>query len=51
MEQIDRFIQTLTSAQGSLEDHIHLQECDLDSALAKIRTMSDYQEWGTFSYH
>lgn len=46
LEQIDRFINQLTSAQGSLEDQIYLQECDMESTLAKIRTVSDYQEWG-----
>ena len=46
LEQIDGFITSLTSAQGSLNDQIYLHECDVDSALAKIRTMSDYQEWG-----
>ena len=46
LEQIDNFIHQLTSAQGSLEDQIYLQECDVEAALAKIKTMSDYQEWG-----
>lgn len=49
LEQIDNFINQLTAAQGSLEDQIYLQECDVESALAKIKTMSDYQEWGEFN--
>lgn len=48
LEQISKFITQLSSAQGSLEDQICLQDCDMESTLAKIKTMSDYQEWGVY---